>query len=60
VANTIEPSVCGDDAALCQITLTTCYCDYERVEGRVSLRTCLNMPEHASATVIIIIIGSKQ
>jgi len=23
--NTIEPSVCGGDAALCQITLTTCY-----------------------------------
>jgi len=25
VMNTIEPSVCGGDAALCQITLTTCY-----------------------------------
>jgi len=25
VANTIEPSVGGGDAALCQITLTTCY-----------------------------------
>jgi len=24
LANTIEPSVCGGDAALCQITLTTC------------------------------------
>ena len=24
-ANTTEPSVCGGDAALCQITLTTCY-----------------------------------
>ena len=24
-ANTIEPSVCCGDAALCQITLTTCY-----------------------------------
>jgi len=24
VANTIEPSACGGDAALCQITLTTC------------------------------------
>jgi len=23
--NTIEPSVCGGDAALCQITLTTCW-----------------------------------
>jgi len=23
--NTIEPSVCGGDAVLCQITLTTCY-----------------------------------
>jgi len=25
LANTIAPSVCGGDAALCQITLTTCY-----------------------------------
>jgi len=25
LANTIEPSVCGGDMALCQITLTTCY-----------------------------------
>ena len=24
LANTIEPSVCGGDAALCQITLSTC------------------------------------
>jgi len=24
LVNTIEPSVCGGDAALCQITLTTC------------------------------------
>jgi len=26
LANTIEPSVCGGDAALCQITLTSCFC----------------------------------
>jgi len=25
LANTSEPSICGSDAALCQITLTTCY-----------------------------------
>jgi len=25
LANTTEPSVCDGDAALCQITLTTCY-----------------------------------
>jgi len=25
LANTIEPSVCGGDAALCQFTLATCY-----------------------------------
>jgi len=25
VANTTEPSVCGGDVALCQVTLTTCY-----------------------------------
>jgi len=28
LANTIEPSVCGGDAVLCQITLTTCYSYY--------------------------------
>jgi len=26
--NTTEPSVCGGDAVLCQITLTTCCCYY--------------------------------
>ena len=26
LVNTIEPSVCGDDVALCQITLTTWFC----------------------------------
>jgi len=25
LANTIEPPMCGGDAAFCQITLTTCY-----------------------------------
>jgi len=25
LANTVEPSVCGGDAALCRITLTTCF-----------------------------------
>jgi len=25
LANTIEPSVCGGNVVLCQITLTTCY-----------------------------------
>ena len=28
LANTSEPSVCGGDAAFCQITLTTCYYCY--------------------------------
>jgi len=28
LAKTIEPSVCGGHAALCQITLTTCYYYY--------------------------------
>jgi len=33
LANTIPLSVCGGDAALCQITLTTCYhyyCEHPR------------------------------
>jgi len=29
LANTTEPSICGSDAALCQITLATCH---EKVE----------------------------
>ena len=36
LANTIEPSVCGGDAALCQTALTTCY--------RQGLRCTNNMP----------------
>jgi len=28
LANTIEPSVCGGDTVLCQISLTTCYYYY--------------------------------
>jgi len=28
LANTTEPSMCGGDAACCQITLTTCYFTY--------------------------------
>jgi len=28
LVNTTESSVCGSNAALCQITLTTCYCYY--------------------------------
>jgi len=29
LANTIERSMCGGDAALCQITLTSCYISRE-------------------------------
>jgi len=28
LVNTIEPSVCGGDAALCQLTFITCYYYY--------------------------------
>ena len=28
VVNTVEPSICGDNSVLCQITLTTCYYYY--------------------------------
>jgi len=31
--NTTEPSMCGGDAALCQITLTTCYYYYSPYNG---------------------------
>jgi len=36
LANTIEPSVCGADAALCQTTVTTCYyCQRDVVAGLI-------------------------
>jgi len=31
LANTVEPSVCSGDAALCQIALTTCFHPYYTV-----------------------------
>ena len=37
-ANTTEPSVCGGDAALRQITLTTCYDDVAIAERRTRLK----------------------
>jgi len=35
--NTTEPSMCGGDSALCQITLTTCFCCGEQSSH---LRNC--------------------
>ena len=32
LANTTEPSMCGGDAALCQITLTTCYYNFQNTK----------------------------
>ena len=45
LANTIEPSVCGGDAVLCQITLTTCYCHYLHYRHRRHCQDhlCLNV-----------------
>jgi len=40
LANTTEPSMCGGDAALCQITLTACYY-YLRQGGYVFIVVCL-------------------
>jgi len=37
LVNTIEPSVCCGDAALCQITLTTCYYYYKTNYNRFLL-----------------------
>jgi len=36
--NTTEPSMCGGDVALCQITLTTCYCYRCRVWWQTNFR----------------------
>jgi len=40
LANTIELSVCGGDAVLCQITLTTCFCRPFLKAGMLSLCWC--------------------
>jgi len=32
LANTTEPSMCGGDAVLCQITLTTCYYNFQNTK----------------------------
>jgi len=40
LANTIEPSVCGGDAVLCQITLTTCYYSARRLILLLPLDHC--------------------
>ena len=40
LANTIEPSMCGSDAACCQISLTTCY----TAHGRVPLYFTMGKP----------------
>ena len=42
LANTIEPFVCGGDAALCQITLTTCF-SHSRAETVKDIRVMLAM-----------------
>jgi len=41
--STIEPSMCGGDAAFCQISLTTCYSTYRRtvnLESEVRAVAC--------------------
>ena len=41
LANTIESSVCSGDAALCQITLTTCcFCLLQRICVPTHMRIC--------------------
>jgi len=42
LANTVEPSVCGGDVALCQITLTTCYksCYMQRLNDEIREYYC--------------------
>ena len=39
-ANTTEPSVYGSDAALCQITLTTCFCLFVYEISQERLNRC--------------------
>ena len=45
LANTIEPSVCSGNAALCQITLTTCLKLSKRILLFVNLLTIINISD---------------
>jgi len=49
LANTMEPSICGGDAAFCQITLTTClmYCAADACHNR----RCENSRLYSAAAV---------
>jgi len=40
LANTIKPSMCGSDAAFCQITLTTCYYYYYSYDLKFTVKHC--------------------
>ena len=44
LANTTEPSICGGDAALCQITLTTCL-----ITLQACVSVCLSPHFHTTA-----------
>ena len=66
LANTTEPSVCGGDAALCQITLTTCclsslhacFSNSQHVEmSHVMECQSPNLPDSKSHVLIELIIG---
>ena len=46
--NTTEPTVCGGDAALCQIALTACYYYYYYYSGTVSSNSDV-LPRDATA-----------
>jgi len=45
LANATEPSMCGGDAALCQITLTTCYYYFWAHQHKGAL-LLLKFPQH--------------
>jgi len=52
VANAIEPSVCCSDAALCQITLTTCIVSYTKMfiqSVTITLRLLRRLNEEGKA-----------
>jgi len=49
LANTIEPSVCGDNAACCQITLNTCFSTMQLIH----IHSCMTILTHAMSIQVI-------
>jgi len=61
LTNTSEPSVCGGDAALCQITLTTCqnYMYYHMLNSVLSVAAQLQRANFCALLCVLVIMLKK-